>query len=908
MIGRHRRRIAWVTTALLTAAPFVSAATKDWSGGTGSWNVGSNWTPGGVPVSTDDVNLSQAGAVVTYIEPAAVSLHNVSIAAVGGTTLTQTQDALNAFQLTVGASTLQTGTYDFSGGSLYVQNATLITAGGVFTGSSNYNAYGLLRFSGGQMSGSGQTTVMPGQSLEFIGSANASLQRTLTNQGNATWAGTASINGSGTIINQGTFDITASSGLAFSLPTFNNQGTLHKISGTTTNFGGVCTFNNTGLVKVDTSTTLNINGSIPQRTGTTLTGGQWYVAGTLNTSGSGSTIDTINSGAAVTLDGSGSVFAPIDVLASNAGSFTVTGGRTFTPVGNLGNTGTLTVGSGSTVTLTGLTQLSAGTLSAGTYVIGGTLVLPSSVTTNQASITLNSGYVCAELSTLASNQGTFSVGASATYIAGGAFNNSGTASTLGGTLNLPSGGTQSGTFVASTGSISFSGGTHTFNNPTLSTPGALGSITISSIANITASANWTVAENTIWTGGTIGGTGKVLVPSGRQLKLQTGTSRTLSTTIENSGTMIWTGNTGLGGSGTITNLAGGSFEIQNTPGAPAIGVLQFNNAGTILKSSTGGSPASNFGGAMTLNNTGIVDVQSGTLSINGTITQATTSTLTAGTWKVSGTGVLGFGSGPSISTIGPAATVQLSGASSTFNKLSTLANNQGGFTITNGRNFTTVGALDNSGIINIGPNSTLILGGTLHNYNTLSLNDATSKLDIKNQKMVTVATYANTASLVQTGLITTTSNFAGLTTVAVAPANETGYVGQMFGGVLVSSGDTLAMYTLAGDADLNAVVNADDYFRIDSNYNKPPATLSYPRGDFNYDGVINGDDYALIDASFSGQGGFSPAPIAGITAVPEPASAAMLAILGTGAAAVLRRGRRDVPCGQVGLGARSVAF
>ena len=86
--------------------------------------------------------------------------------------------------------------------------------------------------------------------------------------------------------------------------------------------------------------------------------------------------------------------------------------------------------------------------------------------------------------------------------------------------------------------------------------------------------------------------------------------------------------------------------------------------------------------------------------------------------------------------------------------------------------------------------------------------------------------------------------------------------------------------------DRNAIVDADDYFRIDSNYNKLPATLTYARGDFNYDGGIDGDDYNLIDASFSGQGGFSP----GVIAVPEPTSVAWLAL----AAATLRRRRRDM--------------
>jgi hypothetical protein len=137
----------------------------------------------------------------------------------------------------------------------------------------------------------------------------------------------------------------------------------------------------------------------------------------------------------------------------------------------------------------------------------------------------------------------------------------------------------------------------------------------------------------------------------------------------------------------------------------------------------------------------------------------------------------------------------------------------------------------------------------------------------------------------------TTSNFAGLTGVAIAPASETSYVGNLFGGVLVGSGDTLLMYTLAGDANLDAVVNADDYFQIDSNYNKPAASHTYSNGDFNYDGKINGDDYAKIDASFAGQSGFSPAVLPGaVTAVPEPASIVSALMLGVVVGGL--RGRR----------------
>jgi hypothetical protein len=141
------------------------------------------------------------------------------------------------------------------------------------------------------------------------------------------------------------------------------------------------------------------------------------------------------------------------------------------------------------------------------------------------------------------------------------------------------------------------------------------------------------------------------------------------------------------------------------------------------------------------------------------------------------------------------------------------------------------------------------------------------------------------------GIITseTAATVSHLTTLAVAQAADVLHLclaetGTWFG-QSVSGSDTLIMYTYAGDFDLNGVVNADDYFVIDSNYNKPAPSLNYARGDLNYDGRIDGDDYAGIDASFTAQTSVFPHA----QAVPEPSTAVVL----VGAAAMsLRRRRR----------------
>jgi len=71
----------------------------------------------------------------------------------------------------------------------------------------------------------------------------------------------------------------------------------------------------------------------------------------------------------------------------------------------------------------------------------------------------------------------------------------------------------------------------------------------------------------------------------------------------------------------------------------------------------------------------------------------------------------------------------------------------------------------------------------------------------------------------------------------------------------VGVNDILVKYTWAGDANLDGLVNADDYFQIDSSFITKPANPHYYDGDFTYDGAINADDYFLIDSAFIGQSG-----------------------------------------------------
>ncbi|MCY2955136.1 MAG: hypothetical protein NTU53_24680, partial [Planctomycetota bacterium] len=69
----------------------------------------------------------------------------------------------------------------------------------------------------------------------------------------------------------------------------------------------------------------------------------------------------------------------------------------------------------------------------------------------------------------------------------------------------------------------------------------------------------------------------------------------------------------------------------------------------------------------------------------------------------------------------------------------------------------------------------------------------------------------------------------------------------------VGASDILVQCVWNGDTNLDGLVNADDYFQVDSGF--VTQKKGYANGDFNYDDVVNADDYFLIDSSFVGQSG-----------------------------------------------------
>lgn len=83
-------------------------------------------------------------------------------------------------------------------------------------------------------------------------------------------------------------------------------------------------------------------------------------------------------------------------------------------------------------------------------------------------------------------------------------------------------------------------------------------------------------------------------------------------------------------------------------------------------------------------------------------------------------------------------------------------------------------------------------------------------------------------------------------------------VQRTFMGQIVDANTVLIRGTFNGDMDLNGLVDADDYFRIDLGFSTRGKT--YYDGDLDFSGLVDADDYFHIDRAFIGQN-VSPIPM-----------------------------------------------
>jgi len=345
---------------------------------------------------------------------------------------------------------------------------------------------------------------------------------------------------------------------------------------------------------------------------------------------SATSIISLHSQEAIVLSG-GSL--SIDLASEINNTFTLSGG-TLDGAGTITSTGTLTWTGG---TMSGL----------GRTIANGGLVISGGVTKLLSGRTLDSPGTATWSSTGPLNLrfgaafnnlpgATFEVQNDALFFSSGtavsAFNNNGVVNVQTGTLSLAvNGGTSTGSFnVAAGAALNFSSGTHTldgsasitssgtvsFTSGTVNFNGThtiAGTAALSGGGTISGTGTLTVTGLLTWTSGTMSGSGRTIANG--ELNISGAFSKFLSgRTLDNAGAATWsdTGNIwGSGGSGgVINNLPGATFEVRNDTAFIGFNAT-FNNAGTLIKSA--GTGTTQIDGVF--NNSGTVDVQSGTLQL-----------------------------------------------------------------------------------------------------------------------------------------------------------------------------------------------------------------------------------------------------------------------------------------------------
>jgi len=519
------------------------------------------------------------------------------------------------------------GVHEFKAGATVSGAGAASFTAGMVTFNDTFNLTGTKTFSGGTVnfngpvSGLGPTLSMSGGGVNFT--SNPVTFTTVNLNGSASLGGSADLIVSGTfawsdgtMTGTGTTEIPAGATLTmgayeYLARTINNRGTAasllspytYNLYSTTGGSGAV--FNNlpggmfdlqqnTGLSGT-TSAVFNNEGTFRKSAGT-------------GTAGITSAWTFNNKGLLEVLSGGVSVAGPFN----NTGTVSVGVGRTLTLSGGGTSSGTFIVDSAATLAFSG-----------GTHVLASTVAGSGNVSFSGGTVTFTNPY-------------TFG---GATSFGGGTINFNAPVSGLGPTLTV------------SGGSVNFNYDPMIF--ATVSMAGGLG-----------GSANITISDRLNWTSGTMSGTGLTEIPVGRTLALSGSSAKYLARTVNNSGGATLAGSnlsSTSGGLPIFNNLVGATFDVQADYGLAGTDTATFNNVGTFKKSA--GTGTSSITSAWTFNNSGTFDVQSGTVSAAGPFNN--TGTVTVGVGRT--LTLSGGGASSGAFVLGNGATLQFTGGENAFN-------------------------------------------------------------------------------------------------------------------------------------------------------------------------------------------------------------------------------------------------
>jgi uncharacterized repeat protein (TIGR01451 family) len=676
-----------------------------------------------------------------------------------------TTSAVNiaATSAVTGPGTIRVG----SGGTLQV-NATEsipnleLDSGSGLAGSSTLTVTGKLAWNGGTMSGGGTTVLQAGATGDFTTPA-ASLalsNRTFNNSGTINYnpAFPLAFQGSAQFTNlaSGILNITGAGGTSTTgvSNSFNNQGTINR-SGSPTFFTFDLPVTNSGTVNVTGASdfiAFSGGGSMTGGTmqGTVSSAGIEFAGGTFNVSGGGfgtaggvkvnggtlniNTTATAPAGFALvsgTLGGTGSLSLPSGGSGTISGgtilntTLTALGGSTLTfdttSSGNTVDGSTININSGATANWNGANQLflanGAAINDAGTWnwTGGGNVATSGTTPAITVSGALNKTTSTATTGVAANLQnagGTISAQAGALQLNyNGTSNHSGTFDTSSG-AEIDFGGTGgSSTFTnvtnTGTGLLKFLGGTHSFTTGTTLNNLELDQATLAGGAILTYTGTFD------WKGGTVncfvnnsGGTLNLLGTLGNM---------TLGADLS-AGTVNFTSANALNINSGVTFNSSGTFTLAGNGNiGGATGTL--HSIGTITRTTAGSNTISAF-----LSSSGPLNLGAGSLTLTGgsniagalTSASGTTLALTAGSHNLLLSSSLGAGF---------AGTLQIAGATvtdvGTFAPAGTLAISSGSFawngstTATMGQLAMSGGTLSGSGAIQLDSTTNNWTGGTI---------------------------------------------------------------------------------------------------------------------------------------------------------------------------------------------------
>ena len=656
------------------------------------------------------------------------------------------------------------GTLTATGGGIYsdgggtVANTGILDVADVGTTALSIGEYLTFNNSGTVNVQSGTLSLPANDSGSTTGAFVVSAGATLSFQGNyslatgssVSGAGTVNFGGGGTVGVAGTYDVTGNSsftGFTGAIVNFTSGITNLGNNGVSVTYGTV----NFGTNNV-TVTSLNFTGGTVTGTGgatLTIQGLFTWGGGTLSMPstdaeggidfGGYSNAAFLKGGTLTNAVGASATFPAIESVTlcmeneatfNNAGTLTVSGGAINYDGGgssSIVNSGTLNVA-----------MVATGTYPS--FEIYGPLFF-----VNSGAVNVQSGMLLLQaIGDQQSSTGTFAVSAGAELSFHDGYSLSTASSISGaGTVNF-SGGTDTVTVGGEydvTGSSSFTGATVNFTNAITN----LGSGGVSVTAGtVNFGTNNVTASSLDFTNGTVTGTGSATLTIKGVFTWSGGTLSMPSTSAQGGIDFL----NGVGdylSGGTLTNATGASATFGWT------GIVYLNmengaafvNAGTLnagydtIDSGSGATPtlanlgtlnvtapakdAFTIGSNLTFSNSGLINVESGTLSLKASVYNLTGSTLTGGVWQVRSDASLAFpgSSGitddaASILLDGPGSQITLSG--STTNALATLNQvaPEGSLSLADGQSLAVTpagGTLINDGTLALGPGSALTVSG-----------------------------------------------------------------------------------------------------------------------------------------------------------------------------------------------------